>query len=87
MNDLDKKEMIQTVYEMLKNRSIHPSGHFESSIPTRRWHATHADLINVREPSRAYPWSEMSACRSKKYVKAVQEKYNCQTVEELRDTV
>lgn len=87
MNDLDKNEMIQTVYEMLKNRSIHPAGGFEASISTRRWHAKHSDLINVREPSRAYPWSEMNACRSKKYVKAVQEKYNCQTVAELRNAV
>lgn len=87
MTDTDKKEMVQQVYEMLKNRSINPSGSFESSSTTSRWHATHDDLINVREPSRAYPWSEMAACRTKKYVKAVQEKYNCETVEELRDNV
>lgn len=84
---IDKKEMIQAVYEMLKNRSINPSGKFEHSSSTSRWHATHDDLINVREPSRTYPWSEMSACRSKKYVAKVCEKFNCKTVEELRNAV
>ena len=74
------KEIIQAVYEMLQNRKIHPTGTFDKA---GRFYATHDDLINVRTPSRAWPFSHMNACRTKKYVKAVCEKFNCQTVEDL----
>ncbi len=78
------KDAIQTVYEMLKNREIHPSGTFDGQ---GRFYATHSDIIDVREPSRAWPFSHITACRTKKYVKAVCEKFGCTTVEELKKSV
>ena len=74
------KEIIDTVYKMLKNREINPSGHFDKG---GRFYATNDDLIDVRTPSRAFPYSEMQACRTKKYVKLVCDKYSCTTLAEL----
>ena len=73
--------IINDVYSALKNREIHPSGKFDSA---GRWYAKHDDLINVRWPSRAFPYSQMTACRTKKYVKKVAEKFGCMTVADLR---
>ena len=78
-----KKEIetaIKEVYTMLKERSVHPSGKKDQG---GRWYADHGDLINVREPSRAWPWSQMASCRTKKYVKAIAEKFNCNTTQEI----
>ena len=71
---------IKTVYEMLKDREINPTGEFDSA---GRWYAANDDLINVRTPSRSWPYSQMIACRTRKYVKKVAEKFNCETVEDL----
>ena len=78
------KEIIDTVYKMLKNREINPSGQFDKG---GRFYATNGDLIDVRTPSRAFPYSEMQACRTKKYVKLVCAKYDCTTLAELIDKV
>jgi hypothetical protein len=75
------QEDIKKVYEMLKSRTIHPRGSFDDA---GRWYANNDDLINVRAPSRAFPYSQMNACRTLKYVKAVAEKFSCETVEELK---
>ena len=75
MNDIIKK-----VYQLLKDRDIHPTGKFDSG---GRWYAANSDLINVRSPSRSFPYSEMSACRARKYVKACAEKFDCKTEAEL----
>lgn len=74
------KEMIDIVYNMLKNREIHPSGTFDKA---GRWYADNSDLINVREPSRAWPYSQMAACRTKKYVSKIYDKYHPKDVKEL----
>ncbi len=78
------KEEIKQVYEMLKNRQIHPSGEFDKG---GRFYAQHDDLINVRTPSRAWPFSHMTACRTLKYVKAVCEKFQCKNIDELKSAV
>lgn len=78
------KEIINTVYKMLKNREINPSGKFDKA---GRFYATNGDLIDVRTPSRAFPYSEMQACRTKKYVGLVCAKYGCKTQAELIDKV
>ena len=78
------KEIINTVYQQLKNRQLHPSGEFDKA---GRFYATNDDLINVRTPSRSWPFSEMVACRTKKYVKKVAEKFGCETVGSLRAAV
>jgi hypothetical protein len=77
-------EIINEVYLQLKNREIHPSGTFDSA---GRFHAANSDLISVRAPSRAWPFSHMVACRTKKYVKAVCEKFSCFTVEALKSKI
>tara|TARA_R110000851_G_scaffold58783_2_gene136294 strand:+ start:419 stop:670 length:252 start_codon:yes stop_codon:yes gene_type:complete len=73
-------EIINTVYQELKDRKIHPSGKWDNG---GRFYAKHGDLISVRSPSRAYPLSEMSACRTKKYVAKVAGKFGCDTIETL----
>ncbi len=78
------KKMITVVYCELKERIIHPTGKFDNG---GRWYAENSDLISCRTPSRAWPYSQMSACRTKKYVKAVQEQFNCKTIDELRAAV
>ena len=75
-----RKEAIQEVYQQLKSREIHPSGEFDSG---GRRYSANQDLISVRTPSRAWPYSEMNACRTKKYVGKVWEKFECKTQAEL----
>ncbi len=81
---MEKISFIKQVYEMLKNREIHPSGEFDKG---GRFYAKNEDLINVRTPSRNWPFSHMTACRTLKYVKAVAEKFNCQNIDELKNCV
>ena len=71
---------IDIVYKMLQNREVHPSGTFDGA---RRFYAKNSELINVREPSRRWPNSHMSACRTKKYVRRVSDKFDCTTVKQL----
>lgn len=72
--------ILKEVYQLLQKREIHPSGTFDSG---GRFYAAHVDLINVRAPSRKWPFSHMSACRTLKYVKAVNDKFQPKTKEEL----
>lgn len=74
------KDTIKEVYAMLQAREIHPSGSFDAK---KRFYALHSDLINVRTPSAAYPFSELVACRTLKYVKAVCDKFECTTKDGL----
>lgn len=80
MTNTQTQLAIKTVYTMLKDRDIHPSGSFDKR---GRFYAENSELINVRSPSAAWPFSEMIACRTRKYVKAVAEKFNCATVNDL----
>ena len=73
-------EQIKEVYQMLKDRIIHPSGTFDAK---KRFTAQNDDLINVRAPSARWPFSHMTACRSLKYVKAVCEKFECKDIDDL----
>ena len=77
---IQKDEMINEVYTMLKDREINPSGYFDDG---GRWFSHNADLIDVREPSRAWPYSQLTACRSRKYVAKIAEKHKVQSVEQL----
>lgn len=72
---------IERVYRDLQERKLHPSGRFDSA---GRFYLDHADLVDVRSPSRTYPYSQMRAGRTKKYVRAVAQVYHCTTVEDLR---
>ena len=71
---------IKSVYQQLRDRKINPAGTFDSG---GRFYAKNSDLINVRSPSRAWPFSELVACRTLKYVKAVADKFKCETISEL----
>lgn len=75
---------IKKVFEKLQQREINPSGHFDSA---GRFWLKNSDLVDVREPSRAYPFSHMKAGRTLKYVKAVAEKYSCNSYEDLLKNV
>jgi len=72
--------IIEIVYRMLQDRKVHPSGHFDAA---GRFYLQHKELVDVREPSRAYPYSQMHAGRTKKYVKKVQKRFETFTLEEL----
>ena len=77
--------IITIVHQQLKSKRIHPAGSFGK---LGCWYTKqNEDLISVRAPSRNHPYSENTACRSKKYVKKVCKKYNCKTVEQLKSFV
>lgn len=73
-------EDIKSVYLALKNREHNPSGKFDKS---GRFYITDYDLVDCREPSSKYPYSQMNAARSAKFVKALAEKYKCKNKQEL----
>lgn len=77
---MEKKEIIHTVFKMLQNREIHPKGTFDSK---KRFTALNSDLIDVRAPSAAWPNSHMLACRTKKYVTKVYDKFKCESMKDL----
>lgn len=70
------KEVIKTIYERRQARIEHPSGRTDNG---GRWYPSddeHCDCCNmVRQPSRAYPWSLMVHCRTKKHIKNLVEKW------------
>jgi hypothetical protein len=76
-----EKHVIDRIYRDLQERKIHPSGRFDTA---GRFYLKNADCVSVRQPSRRYPYSEMSAGRTKKYLINVMEKYQCKTETELR---
>ncbi len=65
---------------MLKDRQIHPRGIFDKQ---GRFFLENSELVSVREPSVAHPYSQLAAGRTKKYVKAVVEKYSPKNKQEL----
>ena len=77
---ITKEQMIKEVYLMLKYKEINPSGYFDQG---GRWFSHNQNLINVREPSRAWPYSQLTACRSLKYVKKIADINGTQSIEEL----
>ncbi len=74
-----KDFLAKEVYTMLKDRKIHPAGKSDG----KRWYATNNDLLDVRNPSAAWPWSQMVACRTLKYVKNVMAKFECKNKDDL----
>lgn len=72
---------IKQVYVALRDRDENPRGNFDKQ---GRFYVIDADLVDVRSPSFKYPYSQMNAARTAKFVKALAEKYKCQSIEELR---
>jgi hypothetical protein len=87
-SELDKKskKIVNSVYEQLKNRDIHPAGEFDSG---GRYYAHDnlRDCFSARSPSKAWPYSELTACRSRKFVTNVLSKYNIKSEKNLLDVV
>lgn len=69
---VNSNELCKSIYQLLKDREINPSGTFDKS---GRFYADNSDLINVRRPSFKWPYSEMIGCRTMKYVKALRDKH------------
>ena len=75
-----QKGIVIKVFEMLRDREVDPSGGFDKS---GRFWAKNDHLISCRTPSRAYPYSQMTACRTKKYVTKALQFYGCKSVKTL----
>lgn len=60
------KQQIDAVYQARKQRLIHPVGTFDNG---GRWYPssdeTSSWLNDIRSPSRAWPYSYMTACRTR----------------------
>lgn len=74
------KDDLKEVYLMLKERKLHPVGEFDKR---GRFYLEDDELVDVRPPSAAHPYSQMSAGRTSKFVKAMAEKYKVQSKDEL----
>lgn len=74
------KEEIKEVYIKLKDRIENPRGSFDNA---GRFYIEDPELIDVRSPSAKYPYSQINAARTAKFVKALAEKYKCKTLEDL----
>lgn len=61
----DEVKTAQKVID-LKDRTIHPDGKFDHQ---KRWHpdVETESSSEIREPSRAFPFTKMSHCRTAKY--------------------
>ena len=74
------QEEMKEVFLMLKNREIHPRGEFDKQ---GRFYLKDAELVDVRSPSVRYPYPQMNAGRTAKFVKDMAKKYKCQSKGEL----
>lgn len=74
------KDDLKAVYQLLKDRKIHPKGIFDKM---GRFYLEDDELVDVRSPSAKYPFSQMNAGRTAKFVKAIAEKYKVQSKDEL----
>jgi len=75
-----KNQDIKAVYQQLKNRQENPRGAFDKQ---GRFYAQFGELMNVRSPSAAWPYSQMTAARTLKFVKALAAAQRCKTRAQL----
>lgn len=72
--DATTTAMIEDLYQARKLRLVHPGGTFNGG---GRWYpSTKEDCgvsASVRSPSRAWPYSYMTACRSRRHCMALAE--------------
>lgn len=81
--DLTIETIISQVFEQAKTRMIHPYGKFDHA---KRWEpkgllAAHCESGYIRSPSRAYPFSLMVHCRTKKFITKLLTAHNVTTIE------
>lgn len=74
------KDDLKDVYLLLKERKLHPVGEFDKR---GRFYLEDDELVDVRSPSASYPYSQMHAGRTAKFVRAMAEKYKPQNLDEL----
>jgi len=82
-----QSEAVSAVFHLLKTRAINPSGTFDRA---GRWYpiAANSDLVDhLRAPSRAWPYSLMAGCRTRKFVAAIAARSGVETVAGLRALV
>jgi hypothetical protein len=64
-------DQIETVHIAMKNRYIHPEGEFDKG---GRWYPSEAESVGlegIRSPSKHWPYSYLTSCRTLKHVKIV----------------
>jgi hypothetical protein len=71
MKEKDKKYLaIIQMYESRQSRETHPDGSFDSA---GRWYPSDDEecpcCMDIRSPSRAYPFSLMRHCRTRKHIR------------------
>lgn len=71
---------MKEVYLQLKDRHKNPRGSFDKA---GRFYLIDIELVDVRNPSSKYPYTQMDAGRTAKFVKSLAEKYKCQSKDEL----
>jgi hypothetical protein len=63
------KGLVDELYRKRQSRAVHPSGDFDKA---RRWLPSEQEECEccqtIRYPSRAYPFSLMAHCRTKKHI-------------------
>ena len=74
------KDDLKAVYVMLKERQLHPKGWFDKQ---GRFYLNDSELVSVRDPSVKYPYTQMNAGRTSKFVKLMAEKYKPQSRNDL----
>lgn len=66
---MDTQELVNAIFTARKRRAVHPSGEFDGA---GRWYPSDnercACCADVRRPSRAYPYSYLTHCRTRKHV-------------------
>lgn len=74
------KDDLKAVFTMLQERKLHPRGEFDKQ---GRFYLQDSELVNVCPPSFKYPYSQMTAGRSLKFIRALVDTYKPQSRDEL----
>lgn len=72
--DATTKTMLEDLYQARKNRLVYPTG---TSDNAGRWYPSSKEncgvVGSIRPPSRAYPYSYLAACQTRKHCVALAE--------------
>lgn len=74
---MNKKEIIEKLFEYRKRRCSHPNGKFDKG---KRWYPSEEEECSccsrIRSPSRAWPYSLLKHCRTKTHILKLVEKHS-----------
>jgi len=73
-------DAIRKANKLLLNRNEHPRGKFDNA---GRFYLEYRDISTSRNPSRAYPYSELNEGRGKPYLMRLWEHCGCQSESDL----